>query len=566
MNTAPHGIAANGLRTILIIVAPHVPDATDMLRVLPAALCILAVSSMLHAQQPDGDRNLAALAGRVVNVATGDPIRKASVRLSLRGGVETIGTTDADGKFRFKHLLPGEYNLSAEKSGFEGSDASILTLRAGDDLKDLKLQLSAAAAVSGRVLDEDGDPVPNAEVTLWYRQNFLGQYKLVRRRSAKANDKGEFRMDGLLPGRCLLSAGPNSDLQASNKDKMVDSKGDPVSVRDAVTYYPNALLIDEASAIDLVGGAEMGGADIRLRRSKTYRISGKIADLERFAIAGASVSVLWPRTGVSELAKLSQTGEFSAEGFLPGRYELSLSSPGKGSLGRMPVEVTDTDVTGVTIKLYVPSEVDLHVVAEREDGKPLPFLMAFLRKNPVDLNTWCEVEDGVCTIHNVEPGKYTLDFRGKAPCYIKSIRSGAKTFSARAVDVPEGVIALDVVLSDAMAQIDGEVINDGDQHEAPSFEVALVPVTAAGELFALPRVTDLDQYGHFSFHDLPPGTYRLYAEEELGIDRWSNPDLVHEMESMGTKVEIAERDKLHVQLNPIPKKETTKIIEKLGLQ
>jgi hypothetical protein len=121
------------------------------------------------------------------------------------------------------------------------------------------------------------------------------------------------------------------------------------------------------------------------------------------------------------------------------------------------------------------------------------------------------------------------------------------------------------------SQIDGEVLADGTQGDKTqqdwsSTEVALVPVTAPDELFDLPHTTSLDQYGHFSFHDVQPGKYRIYAEGQIGIYRWSNPNFVREMESMGTDVEVREKDELRLQLKQIPKEETARILDKLSLQ
>ena len=126
-------------------------------------------------------------------------------------------------------------------------------------------------------------------------------------------------------------------------------------------------------------------------------------------------------------------------------------------------------------------------------------------------------------------------------------------------------------MSDVTGQIEGEVLADGTQGDKTqqdwsSTEVALVPVTAPDELFDLAHTTSLDQYGHFSFHDVQPGKYRIYAEGQIGIYRWSNPTFVREMESMGTEVEVREKDELRLQLKQIPKEETARILDKLSLQ
>ncbi len=66
--------------------------------------------------------------------------------------------------------------------------------------------------------------------------------------------------------------------------------------------------------------------------------------------------------------------------------------------------------------------------------------------------------------------------------------------------------------------------------------------------------------------DARDGKYRIYAEGQIGIYRWSNPNFVREMESMGTEVEVREKDELRLQLKQIPKEETARILDKLSLQ
>jgi hypothetical protein len=532
---------------------------------------------LLQGQQQAGDENLAAIEGHAVNAASGEPIHKAVVRLSLRGAnrvAAIIGSTDAGGKFHFKGVAPGEYDLSAERNGFlSASYDSVLSVKAGDDFKDITLKLLPAAIISGRVIDEDGDPVPGAEVTLLYRENFLGQNKIQRRAPRSTDYRGEFYIDGLEPGRYFVSADHNRDSQPSNEDRVVDSRGDTVLSRYALTYYPNVLLINDASQVEVVSGQEAGGIEIRLRRSKTYRIAGRIVGFEHVPAAGLDLIAYQPRTGESYAAKLSANGDFSVQCLLPGGYQLSLVEPGKGTVGTTQVEITDADRTEVTINPHLPSRVKLRIVVEGREPTPLPVLIGFLRKTPVDTSTSCILEDGICAFRDIEPGTYILGIRGPAHSYIKMVRAGSRTFSRRAIEVPEGDLALEVVLSDVTGQIEGEVLADGEgtrgdktEQRWSSTEVALVPVTAPDELFDIPHTTSLDQYGHFSFHDVQPGKYRLYAEEQIGIYRWSNPNFVREMESMGTEVEVREKDELRLQLNQIPKIETARILDKLSLQ
>jgi hypothetical protein len=536
-----------------------------------ALICVFLAIPCLRAQ--DDEKAFADVEGRVVNASTGEPMHKALVWLSRRqakSDVKLIGSTDPEGKFRFKRVRPGDYTLAAQRNGFlERRHDSVLALKANDHLKDIVLRLSPAGAISGKVIDEDGDPVAGAEVRLWYRTNYFGQDRLERYGGAayQTNGNGEYRFDGLAPGSYFVRATPNNGVETSLDDQFVNSNGDPILLRDVATYYPGALFVDNASPIRVSGGEEQGGTDVRLRRSKAFRISGNVVGFEPATPPDLKVFISRVEKGtywlVGDVA-VSSNGGFAVNKLLPGTYELSLHRTGTNVRGKTLVAVTSTDVTEVTITPYVPAQVKLRVAVEG-DGRTTPLAgIAHLRRNPLDYGAWCHFEDGVCDLRDVEPGKHLLDIRTSADGYIKSVRSGERRFSPRAIDVPEGGLALDAILSRAMAQIDGQIEEEGQNKSLVG--VVLVPVTTGEEIADLPRMTSLDQHGHFSFLNLPPGKYRLFAAEEVQYAQWSNPDLVRELESKGTALELQERESLRVQLKPISKQEVSKTREKLGLE
>ena len=111
------------------------------------------------------------MAGRVTADGTHAPIAGARIMVILAGrpsgptGMPPQATTDQDGRFVFDSLTPGDYFVEVQKTGF--APPSIPTVRprrrtvvAGQLLDGVNFQLQKGAAISGRVLDQKGEPSP----------------------------------------------------------------------------------------------------------------------------------------------------------------------------------------------------------------------------------------------------------------------------------------------------------------------------------------------------------------------------------------------------------------------
>ncbi len=158
-------------------------------------------------------KSLSKLEGRVAHAFTGEPLRRARVGLSRQGGgLRPFALiTGRDGRFVFENLEPGTYSLWAERDGFlaesygarrPGGQGVPITVSAGMHLRDLELKLTPHGAISGRLVDDEGEPVPRAYVHVVRAEtNWSSQH-------AQTNDLGEFRIAGLAPGRYRLRANP----------------------------------------------------------------------------------------------------------------------------------------------------------------------------------------------------------------------------------------------------------------------------------------------------------------------------------------------------------------------
>src|SRR5215472_3274292 len=154
-----------------------------MKRACAILTCIVLAGTIVAAQKSELNRNASAtISGVVSKDPTGEPVKKALIELIAENqseGGNYTATTGMDGHFHIEGILPGRYRLFAERTGFlevdkhhRRTEGRLLTLSAAQELKEVFIHLQAAAVLTGRVTDEDGDPLPDAQVAV-HRQTYV---------------------------------------------------------------------------------------------------------------------------------------------------------------------------------------------------------------------------------------------------------------------------------------------------------------------------------------------------------------------------------------------------------
>ena len=185
-----------------------------------------------------------SIEGQAVNAKTGAPLKKASVRLTMivppsngPAGVRMQGPnmrtvdTDEAGRFSFTGLDAGKYRLSADRQGFlhqnygerkySGGGTPVLVAE-GQNVKSLLFRMNPQGVITGKVLDEDGEPLANVQVRASRYMYLGGKRQWTQAATANSSDIGEYRLADLQPGRYLISTNPrnvrvNVLFQANNE-------------------------------------------------------------------------------------------------------------------------------------------------------------------------------------------------------------------------------------------------------------------------------------------------------------------------------------------------------------
>src|SRR5262245_29819822 len=199
-----------------------------------SVLQILAI--VLLAQSGAAPARMATLQGAVVRVATNEPIPNAAVELrSLDVGPARIytSTTARDGRFGFRLVPPGRYQLTAMRGGYvrgdyglrgPGASGITVTLTAGQRMADVKLAMRATGTSAGRGTDLQGEGVGNVHVKALRYSYQDGRVSLIDVKSVFTNDLGEYRLGWLPPGLYNVSAlHPDALVNALNLPETINS-------------------------------------------------------------------------------------------------------------------------------------------------------------------------------------------------------------------------------------------------------------------------------------------------------------------------------------------------------
>lgn len=183
--------------------------------------------ALAQQQSPKG-----RLEGLVVD-SGGVPVTKATVILYLTNATQALpvansmlsplSTTasDKDGKFVFDGLEAGRYELSAQKVGFlryslgagANTKRGIVNLAAGQTVKDVSITMTRPGAISGRVVDEDGDLYPDVSIAVFRKENARSGMKIQEVAGIQGRlSGGEFQYSGFAPGNYFIAVFPKYNV------------------------------------------------------------------------------------------------------------------------------------------------------------------------------------------------------------------------------------------------------------------------------------------------------------------------------------------------------------------
>ena len=528
-----------------------------------------------------------SIEGRVINALTGQPVRNVNLTLvAMPSSGGTVGgrppqnvavVSDAQGHFKFENLEAGRYLLSGVKTGYvqqqygarigQPGTGSPITLELGEAIKDVEFKLTPQGVISGKVLNEDGEPLSRVSIEVFRQPSYFSRATSMVGRNimgTTTNDVGQFLIGNLAPGKYILRAdrGFPGDLRI----QAPSGEGAQVYV---ATFYPNAADIESATPITINAGEEVSGIEIWLQKGRVYSVRGRVLGASDDKSGRIQVS-LDPQKrppmnfsrGVGSIA-VKPDGSFEFASVVPGSYFVTAvhfpDAPGGQlqTVGRVPVSVANGDVTDLIVHLAVPVRLELEgtIAVEADEHAKVNgtvFLQAAEPSGffgpgipPARIQS-----DGTFRLERVSPGKYYINVVPLPEgTYLKQVKAGDADVLESGLDVPDSgsVPRLEILVGSKAATIEG-VVRDEDK-PWPGASIALLPDSTRPEMIRrLQKSSVSGQDGRFTLKGIAPGNYWLTAWEEFVPVADLDPEELKPYESYVVKIKVDEGDRQQVEL------------------
>ena len=461
-------------------------------------LFVLSINLSLGALQSEPE---VPVEGTVTNKLTGSPVKGAHVIYTrIASGSDPAASpisrdTDIQGHFHLE-LRPGSYRLWVEREGFarqsygsavpEGT-GSILSVASGQELHDLAFRITPLSALSGRVFDQDGDPLQGVGIQVLRVSYASGMRQLIPVAGASSNDRGEYRCYDLPAGRYFVLATP----KGSPLSHPMEAGALVPEIQDAYVplYYPGVVELDSASAVPVPEGGDIQQIDFRLQSIRATTLRGRIAGLATVDSNQVQVVLAHNEHGFASYIDRATaavdpaTGKFEIRRVAPGSYFLVASQVSKGevSSARVPVEIT-AGAPPEQLPIHMAPAVEAHGIVLMDDGSPAPAGLVVRLLPAEGLMTGASPvaavnSDGSIRLSGVLPGTWIPSVEHVPEgVWIKNVSFGDIRSIGGQLNLPAGARGpLRIVLAANGGQVAGTVGEEGQPRQAT---VVLVPQEA----------------------------------------------------------------------------------------
>jgi Carboxypeptidase regulatory-like domain len=531
--------------------------------------------------------------GRVLAADNGRPVKRARVFATapeLPGGRAML--TDETGAFDLGDLPAGRYTVTVSKSGFVSLSygqrrplqaGTPLQLVDGQQLKGVDFRLPRGSAIAGRVLDEDGDAMPGVAVRVMRYQYQQGERRLAPAGSAQTDDRGQYRVWGLMPGDYYVSA------VARNFNRRGDGGpparggpppgpavcgGAPVGPRGdgpipgppddgdqlayAPTYFPGVPSVNEARPVSVGLSQEVLDINFNMLLVRAARVSGRVLNPDGTAATGGNVNLTAETTNAGPVggnlgARIQADGAFSIPNVSPGRYVLRARGNDRDApkYASQPVSVNGQDLDALTVILSAGGTISGMVSF---DGTTLPPDVTQVRITAPSTDQGAlgpqpnirVDKEGRFSLSGVPAGAHLVRPTGNVRGWtLKSVSISGRdvTDTPVVLRTGESLANVEIVFTDRLTEIGGTITNE---QGTPVPDYTVLAFSTDRSLWR-PQSRQImtarpDQTGKYRIRGLPPGDYYLATVDPAEQGEWFEAAYLDDRRAGAAHVILGEGD------------------------
>jgi len=537
-------------------------------------------------QQPrdaaPGAKGTAAILGRVTNLETGGPLRRAVIRItSPTLPSDRRVSTNAEGRYEVRDLPTGEYSVKAERGGYLtlaygqrrfGEVGKPLQLGEGQTVTAIDFALPRMGVISGRVVDDTGEPIAKVTVSAMQFGRYEGARKLIPffvpeeccwlGGHAVTDESGQYSL--VLPPGEFVVMGRSRETWPLESDT-TQVFGYPPS------FYPGVIEPTEAQRIKVGVGEEVGNIDLALVPARTSRVSGTVLNAAGAPVANESVTlsqeVMGPQGGsispASDTAQTGPDGRFSVNNVRAGDYMLAVRVPAAtdqpAQEARQTIQVAGIDIDGLVIVTGSGGTIRGQVASD--DGTPVAGLDRLsVRARPL---RWAARSS---TLGGSGTGRVNADgtFELKAVVgpvvlsigtltgdwTLRSVELNGRHLADDPIDVPHGetLHGVRVVLTNRPTLLRGALLNEKKQPADGTVVIFPEETSRWREDSRTIRAVRPDQRGEFSIKGLPAGRYLIAAVDYVQDGQWYDPEFLADLRPRAQRLSLAEAESKRIDL------------------
>jgi hypothetical protein len=515
---------------------------------------ILLASLSLFAY-PQGQSPCCTISGVIVEHATNRPLRGVLVLISPsdKPTIQAKQLTGDDGSFTFSHLPADKYALTAQRRGeqpvgyqhYESFFTGIVVGPA-NNTANIVFPLESSARISGSVMDDNGDPVRQANVYLFRKSVSFGKAGITQGETRATGASGSFHFGHLEPGTYFIGvqarpwyAENQPQFQPQQPGAPVNQASNPeLDVAYPVTYYGDTTDAGAAAPIVLNEG---GSATVQVSLRAVPALHIPITGFESAQLNqgfNAVVSIEGPggvlfNTG-APLYNFNDSAELA--GIAPGHYVLEVNRFIDGKQQSEFHQSVDL-AAGSTLQAREGSSVSISGRVVAESGTfPNPIFIQFNGDRQGGNGAQVGSDGSFSLNQPLRPGRYEVLVGNAGPgAYTKSVTAKGAATSGNLIEIPEtGSVEVLVTVATGLSKLDGFAVRNGAG--VPAAMVLLLPndPNHASRI----RRDQSDSDGSFALPNVVPGRYTLLAIDNGSDLAYQDPAVMKPYVAHGLTLDI----------------------------